>query len=129
VPALAHLSAFVVAADTSKSKGGSGATSLIFLAILLVGGYLLLVRPARMRQRKAVETRRGVEPGVEVITTAGLVATVVEADDDTVVLEIAPGVHSRFLKGAIARVNTPAEPDPEPDAGSADDSPTETPHS
>jgi preprotein translocase subunit YajC len=95
----------------AATSGGGGSGFLSFLPlILIVGvGYLLLIRPARVRQRKALETRSAVEPGTEVTTTAGLLATVVAVDDDTVTLEVAPGVHSRYLKGAIARVHDPRE--------------------
>ena len=95
-----------VAVLSAKSGGGS-ALSLLFPVILVLGFYLLFIRPARLRQRKAAETRTNVEPGVEVVTTAGLIATVVDSDDETVTLEIAPGVHSKFLKQAIARVVAP----------------------
>jgi preprotein translocase subunit YajC len=95
----------------AATSGGGGSGFLSFLPlILIVGvGYLLLIRPARNRQRKALETRGAVEPGSEVTTTAGLIATVVAVEDDTVTLEVAPGVHSRYLKGAIARVHDPRE--------------------
>jgi preprotein translocase subunit YajC len=119
-----------LAAGSTKSKSNPIA-SLIPLLLILAVGYFLFLRPARARQRKAVETRSSVTPGVEVTTTAGMIATVVDVDeeDGTVTLEVAPGVHSRFLKGAIARVNTPPEePAEEPDLdtpghGTPDDSP------
>jgi len=103
--------ALVLAAN---NKSGSSALSWLFPLILVVGGYLLFVRPARARQRKAMDTRNTIAPGVEVVTTAGLIATVVESDDETVTLEIAPGVRSKFLKQAVVRVVDPAagtEPD------------------
>ena len=99
--------AVVLAASKSS---GSSAFSYLFLVVLIVGAYLLFVRPAKARQRRAMETRNNVTPGVEVVTTAGLIANVVSADDETVTLEIAPGVQSRFLKQAIVRVVTPPEP-------------------
>jgi preprotein translocase subunit YajC len=101
-------SAAVVLA-ASKNSGSSG-FSYLFLVILIAGAYLLFIRPQKARQRRALETRRSVEPGVEVVTTAGLIATVISSDDETVTLEIAPGVQSKFLKQAIARVVTPPEP-------------------
>lgn len=94
----------------AKNSGGS-ALSLLFPIILVLGFYLLFMRPARQRQRKAAENRSNVAPGVEVVTTAGLIATVISTDDETVTLEIAPGVHSKFLKQAIARVVQPDTPD------------------
>jgi preprotein translocase subunit YajC len=52
-----------------------------------------------------------------VITTSGLLATVVSISDDEVTLEIAPGVHARFVPAAIMRSNTPEpEPTEHPDA-------------
>ena len=102
-----------VAVLSAKSGGGS-ALGLFFPVILVLGFYLLFIRPARQRQRKAAETRTNVSPGVEVVTTAGLIATVIASDDETVTLEIAPGVHSKFLKQAIARVVAPDTGDEAP---------------
>lgn len=87
------------------------------LILIVLVGYFLLIRPARRRQRAAMENRSAVTPGAEVTTTAGLIATVISVDDEegTLTLEIAPGVHARFVKGAIARVNNPLEPEPEPE--------------
>ena len=99
-----------VAVVLARSGGGSSPLGLLFPIVLVLGFYLLFMRPARMRQRKAAETRSNVAPGVEVVTTAGLIATVVDSDDETVTLEIAPGVHSKFLKQAIARVVEPPAP-------------------
>jgi len=103
----------VLAAGSGGSSGGGGSSFLSFLPLLLiiVVGYLLLIRPARNRQRKAMENRGAIAPGAEVTTTAGLLATVVSVDEDgdTVTLEVAPGIHSRYLKGAIARVHNPLD--------------------
>jgi len=118
-----------VLAATSGGKGGSGIAGLIPFLLIAVVGYLLLVRPARARQRAALQTRTNVEPGVEVTTTAGMIATVVAVDEDgTVTLEIAPGVHAKFVKAAIGRVNTPPEPeaDDADEADPSDDAPAGT---
>jgi len=130
---LASSGSVAVVLAANNSSGGS-ALGWLFPVILVVGGYLLFVRPARTRQRKAMDTRNTIVPGVEVVTTAGLIATVVESDDETVTLEIAPGVHSKFLKQAVVRVVVPSsgeEPDgsheaipPEPTTEPGDENPT-----
>ncbi len=117
--------ALTVLAAGSGGGGGSLA-SFLPLVLILVVGYLLLVRPARARQRAALQTKASVQPGAEVTTTAGLIATVVAVDDDTVTLEVAPGVHSRYVKAAIGRINTPVEPEEPAVADDADDSPAGT---
>ena len=111
----------------TKSSSGSGLSFLILPALFIVG-YLVLIRPQRTRQRQQLQMRNEIAPGVEVVTTAGLIATVVEVDDDAVTLEIAPGVHSRFLRQAIARVNQPPSPEPPEDEAvhDSDETPPET---
>jgi preprotein translocase subunit YajC len=115
-----HVLAVLAAGSSGASSGGGGgggAFTFLPLILIVLVGYFLLIRPARMRQRKAMASRGEVTPGVEVTTTAGLLATVISVneEDDTLTLEIAPGVQARFVKGAIARVNTPPEPEPVPE--------------
>jgi preprotein translocase subunit YajC len=117
----------VLAAGSGSSGKGGGLGPLIPFLLIAVVGYLLLVRPARARQRRALENRTAIEPGLEVTTTAGLIATVVAVDDDTVTLEVAPGVHSRYVKAAIGRVNTPPEPETDETDAEETDSSGDTP--
>ena len=107
----------VLAAGSSGGGGGGGILGFLPLILIVLVGYFLLIRPARRRQRAALENRSAITVGAEVTTTAGLIATVVSVneEDDTLTLEIAPGVNARFVKGAIARVHNPLEPEPEPD--------------
>jgi len=82
------------------------------LTLVLIGAvfYLLLIAPQRRRQRQLQAMTAKLEPGAQVMTTAGLYATVREVLDDEVHLEVAPGVVSRYAKGAIARLIPPPEP-------------------
>jgi preprotein translocase subunit YajC len=83
--------------------------SLLPFVLIVVVGYLLLVRPARARQREMALLQEQLVPGVEVMTTAGLYATVVALDEASVTLETAPGVSSRWDRRAVARVVTPLD--------------------
>jgi preprotein translocase subunit YajC len=77
-----------------------------FFAVLALGLYLLLIRPQRSRARAVAEVRAGLAVGVRVMTTAGIHATVAELDpdDDTVLLEVSPGVRVRFATAAVVRI-------------------------
>ena len=90
----------------AQSSGGSAFGSLLFPLVLLVGMYLLLIRPQRNRAKQLAAVRAQVAPGSRVVTTAGLHARVVEVqeEDGTVVLEIAPGVHAVFARAAVIQV-------------------------
>lgn len=76
------------------------------LPIIVIGlvFYFLLFRPQRKRQQQAAQMQRQVQPGQRVMTTAGMIATVVATEDNEVVLEIAPGVEARFVRQAIGQV-------------------------
>ena len=84
----------------AKSGGGSY-TFLIVIVVLFGLLYFVMIRPQRNKQRQAQRCRAPVRPGQRVRTTAGMYATVVDADDQDVVLEVAPGVQMRFLRRAV----------------------------
>ena len=106
-----------------EQSGGSALSSLLFFLVLLVGLYLLLIRPQRARAKQLAAVRSSLEPGAQVITTAGLHARVISMQDDTAVLEIAPGVHATFLSQAIVRVVPEATADDDVDPA-ADERPS-----
>ncbi|MGN6473665.1 MAG: preprotein translocase subunit YajC [Mycobacteriales bacterium] len=111
----------VSAAGSSGSTGttsagkGSSITVFLFLAVIFLAVYMLFIRPARRRQQAAVDARRQVSVGDEIITTSGLIATVAEVADDALTLEIAPGVRARYVPAAILRVMSD-EPEADPGA-------------
>jgi len=74
--------------------------------IALMGGavYFLMIRPQQKRRREAMQMQSALAPGDEIVTIGGLHATVVSIADDVVTVEIAPGVHARYARPAIARV-------------------------
>jgi preprotein translocase subunit YajC len=99
---------YLAAATAAGSGGGSSIGSLLPILIILAA-VVFFISSQRRRQRAQQDVRSRVEPGQEVITTAGLYATVVEVDGGDVLLEIAPGIVCRFVQGAIARVVPAAE--------------------
>jgi preprotein translocase subunit YajC len=115
---LSAVASVLPAASTGGSGGGSTSggsfTPFLFLAVIFFAAYLLFIRPARNRQRAALEERRKVSVGDEIITTSGLIATVTEVGEDALTLEIAPGVRVRFVPAAILRVISD-EPADEPE--------------
>lgn len=76
---------------------------LIPLLVIVAVFYFLLIRPGQQRAKAVKVTLAALEPGVKVMTTSGLYATVVEVDDDAVMLETSPGVESRWSKAAVAK--------------------------
>jgi preprotein translocase subunit YajC len=105
----------LLAAGSTSTKKKSGGSPYIFVVLILGFAvvYFMFLRPRANRQRAAIAAKRSAEVGDEVTTTSGLIATVVAIDDESVTLEVAPGVHCRYVPAAILRVNTEDEPEPE----------------
>jgi preprotein translocase subunit YajC len=123
---LAHHLASTVLATGSKGNSGSNGYGTLVLLGLVVLVFVMFTRSQRAKQRRMLEQRQAISVGVEVVTTAGLIAQVVEMDDETVTLEIAPGVHSRFLRQAVVRVVEPPAPDEPETTGDDDTTPDRT---
>jgi preprotein translocase subunit YajC len=93
---------------------------VMFLPFLLImGGFMYF---SSRRQRRAmqatIDLHESLRPGDRVHTTSGMEATVVALTDDTVDLEIAPGVVTTWIKLAIRDRILPDDPD---DADESDD--------
>ncbi|WMX47958.1 preprotein translocase subunit YajC [Streptomyces roseicoloratus] len=77
--------------------------------IVLIGAMFLMTRSAKKKQAQAAEMRNQMQPGTGVRTIGGMYATVKEVGDETVLLEVAPGVHAVYAKNAIGAVLEDAE--------------------
>ncbi|MDR1034816.1 MAG: preprotein translocase subunit YajC [Holosporales bacterium] len=74
---------------------------LVFIAIL----YFLLIRPQQKRTKQHKALIAAVKKGDKIVTNCGILATVSKVvNDHEVVLEIADGIHCKFLKSAISNV-------------------------
>lgn len=84
-----------------------GGLEIFLLPLLLIGLLWFMGAPQRKMRKEQAALMQSLAPGADVMTHGGLYGTVVEIDDDVVVLETAPGVTMRWAKRAIATVVTP----------------------
>lgn len=79
------------------------ASLLPFVLIVLVF-WFLVVRPARRQQQKLAATQSAMSVGGEVMLGSGIYGTVTSIGDDTLELEVAPGMRMKVAKQAVVRV-------------------------
>jgi preprotein translocase subunit YajC len=95
----------------------------IFLPLLVILGAFMYF--ASRRQKRAmqatIDLHESLRVGDRVHTTSGLQATIAGITDDTVDLEIAPGVVTTWMKLAI---RDRIEPETDTDEDAADEAPT-----
>ncbi|MET7640548.1 preprotein translocase subunit YajC [Streptomyces sp. NPDC005438] len=72
--------------------------------LIIIGAMFLMARSAKNKQKQAMEMRNQMQPGTGIRTIGGMYATVKEVGEDTVLLEIAPGVHAHYAKNAVGAV-------------------------
>lgn len=77
--------------------------------IVLIGAMFLMTRSAKNKQRQMMSMRDQLQPGSGVRTVGGMYATVKEVHEDTLLLEVAPGVHAIYAKNSIGAVLDDAE--------------------
>ena len=85
---------------------------VIVLLLLLLGLWVLMIRPQRRRQQAQQAMLENVRVGDEILTAGGLYAIVSRVGEDEITVELAPGVDVRLSKRAIAAV-MPDETDTE----------------
>jgi len=89
---------------------------LIYLVILVAAFYFLIVRPQRRNAMIRRQLLNAVQVGDEIVTTGGVYGTVVAIEDDTLDVEIAPGVVVKLARGAVgARITPESEYDDDED--------------
>jgi preprotein translocase subunit YajC len=86
---------------------------LIILALMLGVMYVVMIRPQRQRQAEQQRSVETADVGDDVITTAGIYGTIVEAEGEDVVVEIAKDVNVHMTRRAIAGVLPPEEEEEE----------------
>ncbi len=97
----------------------------LIILLLPILAIVLMFRSQKKRQQQMQQMQTALEPGAGVRTIGGLYAQVKAVNDETVELEIAPGVVSYFTKSAIAAVLEPAEYDAIINGRPAEDEPVD----
>lgn len=75
------------------------------LALLVTFGlmWLVLIRPQQRRMREHMAVVRSLREGDEVVAAGGIYGRVRSVDDETMVLEVAPGIELRVLRSAVSQ--------------------------
>ena len=93
--------------------------SLIPLAITFVLMWVLLIRPQQQRVRRHQALVASLGVGDRIVTAGGLLGRLTALDEETVSVEVAPGVTVKLLRAAVSqRVDDEATaPEALPSAG------------
>lgn len=88
--------------------------SVVLLVVMFGALGLMMVFGMRKQKRQvaaAQQMQAAVVPGARIMTTSGLHGTVTAVADDTIELEIAPGVFTTWVRAAVREVVVPVATD------------------
>ena len=82
------------------------------LVLVVFVFWLLVLRPARNRQKEFVATQGALAPGSRVMLASGIFGDLVAVKDDVVDLRVAPDVVVTVARQAVAKVVVPQDAPP-----------------
>ena len=91
-----------------NSSGGSS-LGLLLPLLLVVAFYFFFIRPQRAQMRRQMDVQRTLAPGAEVVLRHGQYGKIESVGDDYVMVEVAPGVTTKFAKQAVGQILTPEQ--------------------
>ena len=99
-------------AFAQASGGAGGLSSLLPFLLIFVVFYFFLIRPQQKRAKEHREMVNNVKRGDKIVTSGGLIGTVVKVvdDSDTVEVEIAKDVKVNVVRAMIADIRGKTEP-------------------
>jgi preprotein translocase subunit YajC len=92
------------------------------LALLITFGlmWVLLILPQQRRMREHQAVVASLRAGDEVVTAGGVYGTITSVDEDTLAVEVAPGVVLRVLRSAVTQRIAPDDSAAEDEADETD---------
>ena len=91
------------------------AAQLLVVVVALAAFWIIVMRPARVAQRKVVELQQELQVGDEVVLSAGIFGTIRSLSDARVEIEIAPGTVITVARQVVVRRVEDLPDEPRPD--------------
>ncbi len=94
----------MASAATAAPAQADGTFSLVMLAAIFVLFYFMLIRPQNKKAKEHRELLSRLKKGDEIITTGGMLAKIVNLDEQYIKISPAEGVEINMQRGAVSAV-------------------------
>ena len=85
----------------AQAQQGSGWTSIIMMAAVVLIFWLFMIRPQQKRQKEVQRKREALSTGDRIVTSGGLYGVIRDIKETEFVVEIAEGVRGRVDRGSV----------------------------
>lgn len=76
---------------------------LVFMVAVLVLFYVIVIKPAKNRQKQHEDLVANLQEGEQIVTAGGIFGKIVKVREDTVDIEVAPNLRLKMDRRAIRR--------------------------
>jgi preprotein translocase subunit YajC len=99
-------SAFAQTAPAAAAGGDLQSTlmSMLPLVLMFVVLYFVMIRPQMRKQKEAKAMIDALAKGDEVVTVGGMLGKITKISDNSLSVEVAPGVEVQIQRGAVVQV-------------------------
>lgn len=81
-----------------QAQGQGGLSGIIMIVAMIVIFYFFMIRPQSKKQKEIKKAREAMQNGDKVITAGGIHGKIKDISDDTILIDIAPGVSIKVDK-------------------------------
>ena len=85
----------------AQAQQGSGWTSIIMMAAVILIFWLFMIRPQQKRQKEVQRKREALSTGDRIVTSGGLYGVIRDIKETEFVVEITEGVRVRVDRGSV----------------------------
>ena len=85
----------------AQAQQGSGWTSIIMMAAVVLIFWLFMIRPQQKRQKEVQRKREALSTGDRIVTSGGLYGVIRDIKETEFIVEIAEGVRVRVDRGSV----------------------------
>jgi preprotein translocase subunit YajC len=99
------MSSAIFLAQAAQSAQGGGLGGMLLPMVLVFGiFYFMMIRPQQRKEKERLRMIAELRAGQRVMFAGGFIGVIVEARENTFMVEIAPKVPVEIARGAISRV-------------------------
>lgn len=84
----------------SEATGG-GFSGMIMIIAMIVIFYFFMIRPQSKKQKEIKKAREAMQKGDSVVTAGGIHGKIKEINDNTILMEVSPGVSIKVDKASV----------------------------
>ena len=101
---------FLLLQTAAASPGGSFLTGLLPIVLMVAIFYFLIFMPMRRQQKNQKQMLAQLQNGQTVLTSGGIIGTIVAVNDDTLILRIKPdNLKLQLARSAVTSIVTADE--------------------